>query len=123
MRRPNKKKVEGVEVVEEAPTEETPQPVRALDRINCDARRKLPLKPPRPAQILTRSYEAELELAEAEVTCGHLTTTGYEILWRAAQLEQSALWAKIGLLERQCRLRKLDCVAVGGCSTTVYVSF
>ena len=80
---------------------------RKLDRINCDARRKLPLKPPRPAQILTRSYEAELELAKAEVTCGHLTATGYEILWRAAQLEQSALWAKIGLLERQCRLRKL----------------
>ena len=62
---------------------------------------------PRPFEILRRSYEAELELAEAEVTCGHLTAAGYEILWRAAQLEQSALRAKIGLLERQCRLRKL----------------
>ena len=72
-----------------------------------DTRRKLPLKPPRPFEILRRSYEAELELAEAEVTCGHLTAAGYEILWRAAQLEQSALRAKIGLLERQCRLRKL----------------
>ena len=109
MRRPNKKKVEVVEVVEEAPTEETPQPEPPSppSRINSDARRKLPLKPPRPFEILRRSYEAELELAEAEVTCGHLTAAGYEILWRAAQLEQSALWAKIGLLERQCRLRKL----------------
>ena len=111
MRRPNKKKVEVVEVVEEAPMEETPQPEPpsppSPPRKPPEVKPKLPLKPPRPAQILTRSYEAELELAEAEVTCGHLTTAGYEILWRAAQLEQSALRAKIGLLERQCRLRKL----------------
>ena len=54
-----------------------------------------------------RSYEAELEYAEAKVACEQLTAVGYKILWRAAQIEQSALWAKIGLLKRQCRLRKL----------------
>ena len=80
---------------------------RQLSRLESDGRRKLPLKPPRPFEILRRSYEAELEYAEANVACEQLTAVGYKILWRAAQIEQSALWAKIGLLKRQCRLRKL----------------
>ena len=75
-------------------------------RIDSDARRQLPLKPPRPAQLLTRSYEAELEYAKAQITCGEITAIGYKILWRAAQIEQSALRAKIGLLKRQCRLSR-----------------
>ena len=73
-------------------------------RIDSDARRKLPLKPLGPVQLLRRSYEAELEYAKTQITCEQATAIGYKILWRAAQMEQSALWAKIGLLRRQCRL-------------------
>jgi hypothetical protein len=73
-------------------------------RIESDARRQLPLKPPRPAQLLIRSYEAEQELDKAEIEAQEITAIGYKILWRAAQIKQCALLAQIGLLRRQCRL-------------------
>ena len=63
------------------------------------------IKPQRPGELLSRAYEAELQLAEAGKQCYKTMYEGEQLLTKAAKAEQEGLRAKIEWLTRELRKR------------------
>ena len=77
---------------------------RQLDAIHRDEQRKLPLEPPRPYEIMERTYQAELQFAQAQKQFWQINYHYQKLFREAAKAEQDVLRAKIEWLTRQ-RLR------------------